>query len=66
MGAAASKKKKAVVLDDADDAALFDAAFTNKVLNSCYLDTREIRQRLTTCDAKLSWSAARIVPGTVL
>ena len=53
MGGGASKKKKAVVLDDADDAALFDAAFTNKVLNSCYLDTREIRQRLATCDAKL-------------
>ena len=54
MGAAASKKKKPPVLDDADDDALFNAAFTNKVLNSCYLDTREIRQRLTTCDAKLS------------
>ena len=48
------RKKPPVVLDDADDDALFNAAFTNKVLNSCYLDTREIRQRLTTCDAKLS------------
>ena len=53
MGAGASRRKPPVVLDDADDAALFDAAFTNKVLNACYLDTREIRQRLTTCDAKL-------------
>ena len=53
MGAAASRKKPPVLIDDADDAALFDAAFTNKVLNACYLDTREIRQRLTTCDAKL-------------
>jgi serine/threonine protein phosphatase PrpC len=54
MGAGASRKKPPVVLDDADDNALFNAAFTNKVLNSCYLDTHEIRQRLTTCDAKLS------------
>ena len=53
MGAAASRKKPPVVLDDADDAALFDAAFTNKVLNACYLDTREIRQRLTPSAAKL-------------
>ena len=53
MGAAASRKKPPVVLDDADDDALFDAAFTNKVLNACYLDTREIKQRLTTCDAQL-------------
>ena len=53
MGGGASRRKPPPVLDDADDAALFDAAFTNKVLNSCYLDTREIRQRLTTCDAKL-------------
>ena len=53
MGAAASEKKKPVILDDADDAALFNAAFTNKVLNACYLDTREIRQRLTSSEAKL-------------
>ena len=52
MGAAASRKKPPV-LDDADDNALFNAAFTNKVLNACYLDTHEIKQRLTTCDAKL-------------
>jgi serine/threonine protein phosphatase PrpC len=53
MGAGASRKKPPVILDDADDAALFNAAFTNKVLNACYLDTREIRQRLTSCEAKL-------------
>ena len=32
---------------------MFDAAFTNKVLNACYLDTHEIRQRLTPSDAQL-------------
>jgi len=53
MGAAASRKKPPVVIDDADDDALFDAAFTNKVLNSCYLDTREIKQRLTPSQAQL-------------
>ena len=53
MGAAASRKKPPVVIDDADDDALFDAAFTNKVLNACYLDAREIRQRLTPSAAKL-------------
>jgi len=52
MGAAASRKKPPV-LDDADDNALFDAAFTNKVLNACYLDTHEIRQRLTSSEARL-------------
>ena len=53
MGGGASKKKKAAIIDDADDDALFTAAFTNKVLNACYLDTREIRQRLTPSAAKL-------------
>ena len=53
MGAGASRKTPPVILDDADDNALFDAAFTNKVLNACYLDTKEIRQRLTSSEAKL-------------
>jgi len=53
MGAGASRRKPPVVIDDADDDALFDAAFTNKVLNACYLDAREIRQRLTSSEAKL-------------
>ncbi len=53
MGAGASRRKPPVVLDDADDNALFNAAFTNKVLNACYLDTREIRQRLTPSQAQL-------------
>ena len=54
MGGGASRRKPPVILDDADDDALFNAAFTNKVLNSCYLDTHEIRQRLTPSDGKLS------------
>ena len=53
MGAAASRKKPPVVLDDADDDALFNAAFTNKVLNACYLDTRD-QAAPHDVDAKLS------------